>query len=194
MEKINGVYAVENKLGGKNGVRFPTDNLSAKEKRALNGKCVTYDISTFNKPTTWETLRSWPDDIQRDYLKKCYWTHGGTTHDIAEMLGTYQVQLHRTMVELGVPMRKKGGKGCAERHAAWKAFLTGGQTLKDAIPEETKKQMLDMVTEREPVKEPPKEVIVEKKEPPAGNSVLALAALLEQFKGTGARVTLELVL
>lgn len=200
MNKTGGVYQVDNVLKGAGGVRFPSDSLSAKEKRALNGVCITYDMSTFDKPTTWEILQSWPKDIQRDYLKKCYWTHDGTTDRIAEMLGCCKRSVYLAMKDLCVPLRQRGYRADKEK---WQAFLKSAvtATISDTIPEETAKKMMDMVAEPEemaaeavtPVDETVK-AEEPKKEQPAGNSILALAALLEQFKGTGTRLTLEMVL
>lgn len=63
MEKINGIYAVDNIT--KSGLR---QDYTAKEAKRKNGPCITYDVSTFDKPTPYEIFTTWPDDIKRDYL------------------------------------------------------------------------------------------------------------------------------
>ena len=47
---------------GKGGaVKFPSDNLTKKEREAMNGKCETYRM---NDPMTWEQFKAMPDDLK----------------------------------------------------------------------------------------------------------------------------------
>lgn len=52
---------------GKGGrVKFPSDYLSKKELKAMNGDVKSYNL---NRPMTWEEFRSMPKDLQIMYIK-----------------------------------------------------------------------------------------------------------------------------
>ena len=51
---------------GKSGwIKFPSDNLTEKQKRAMNGKIITYQLS---KILTDEEFNKLPDDIKKLYI------------------------------------------------------------------------------------------------------------------------------
>jgi hypothetical protein len=52
---------------GKRGVvKFPSDYMTEKEKKAMNGEVQTYKL---NDPMTWEEFKAMPDDIKAVYIK-----------------------------------------------------------------------------------------------------------------------------
>lgn len=52
---------------GKGGrVKFPSDYLSKKELKAMNGECKSYRM---NSPMSWEEFKSMPDDLKICYIK-----------------------------------------------------------------------------------------------------------------------------
>lgn len=52
--------------GGKH-VKFPSDYLSKKEKKKMNGEVRNYDL---NKPMSWEKFEAMPDDLEKEYIEK----------------------------------------------------------------------------------------------------------------------------
>ena len=53
---------------GKGGrIKFPSDYLSKKELKAMNGDVKSYNL---NRSMTWEEFRSMPQDLQIMYIKK----------------------------------------------------------------------------------------------------------------------------
>ena len=48
-------------------VTLPSDSLTYKERKELNGKVMNYD---FNKPYQHHQLYFWPQDLQREYLQR----------------------------------------------------------------------------------------------------------------------------
>ncbi len=52
---------------GKGGsVKFPSDYMTKKELKAMNGEVKTYHL---NDPMTWEEFKKLPDDIKIAYIK-----------------------------------------------------------------------------------------------------------------------------
>ena len=51
--------------GKSGGIKFPSDNLTEKQKRAMNGKVITYQLS---KILTDEEFNKLPDDIKKLYI------------------------------------------------------------------------------------------------------------------------------
>ena len=192
MNKCGAVYQVDNKLSGRGaGVRMPSDSMSRKERDAMNGNCMTYRTGV---PVAYEEFSAWPEDVQKEYLKKIYWTFGGTKRSIGNMLGVSDITVVRIMERLGVPRRNAGEH---PQNGQFKAWLRGENktTLKEFIPE---KQMAELKAIAEPPK--PESKPEPKPEPPkaeeqkTGNAILALAALLDNLKGSGTKIHIELVL
>ena len=129
-EKIGGAYCVSNAMGG--GMK--NRELSAAEVREKHGEVVTYDLG---KPQPYEVFSTGPEDIQRDYLKTCYWTHGAGLTDIQNMLGVTSNKVYALFQEYAIPRRKSGAARSAEDRAKWDAFLRGVRRIKDVIPKET---------------------------------------------------------
>lgn len=65
-------------------VSLPSDKLTEKQRRELNGTLYSYDIS---KPMDWSTFVYMPLDIQREYLINLCKDHSGRLKDAAEMFG-----------------------------------------------------------------------------------------------------------
>ena len=141
MEKINSVYAVENKIGGgmKNIER------SKKEVNALHGEVSVFEL---NKPQPYEVFNSWPEDIQKEYLKKLYWTHGASFEKIGHLFGFSNVWVRNWFIKMGIPTRGTGvsNRDKDENAKKWDAFLRGGTCIKDMIPEGTKQQLEKMAS------------------------------------------------
>ena len=65
-------------------VSLPSDNLTEKQRRELNGPVYTYDTK---KPMDWSTFVSMPRDVQGIYLDRLCKEHGGRICDAAKMFG-----------------------------------------------------------------------------------------------------------
>ena len=53
--------------GKSGGIKFPSDSLTEKQKRAMNGKVVTYNI---NEALTDDEFKKLPDDIKKLYVSR----------------------------------------------------------------------------------------------------------------------------
>ena len=67
-KKTTGYGAKHKKAGvkGPKGCRMPSDNLTKKEKEALNGEVVSWSPRAYY---SWEELKAFPRNIQKEYLK-----------------------------------------------------------------------------------------------------------------------------
>lgn len=139
MKKINSVYAVENKIGG--GMK--NIEKSKKEVNALHGEVSVYEL---NKPQPYEVFSSWPEDIQKENLKKLYWTHGASFAKIGLLFGFSDMWARNWFKKWAIPTRGSGGSvhDRNEQAKKWDAFLRGGTCIKDMIPEGTKQQLEEM--------------------------------------------------
>lgn len=75
-----------NKKGGSRSKRctLPSDRLTEKERKKLNGPCITYNL---NKPMKASEFKAMPTDMAKKYLAKLAEEHGARSMDVAEMLG-----------------------------------------------------------------------------------------------------------
>lgn len=105
---------------GKGGaVKFPSDYLSKKELKAMNGEVKSYRL---NDPMTWKEFRTMPDDIKIVYIKTLREKFGAPDSKIAEMMGTGRANLCNVTSRLGIGVGSaKGGKKewDEEGFAAW---------------------------------------------------------------------------
>ena len=107
---------------GKGGpVRFPSDFMSRKEKKAMNGECKTYQI---NRPMTYREFKAMPNDLQITYVKQLRETFGATDVKIAEMLGTAKSTLCSRFEKLGLG-RGTNCKRLSFNEVAWEEWLEG---------------------------------------------------------------------
>ena len=60
-----GSHKKRSHCGKSGGIKFPSDNLTEKQKRAMNGKVITYQLS---KILTDEEFNKLPDDIKKLYI------------------------------------------------------------------------------------------------------------------------------
>lgn len=74
---------------GKGPIRFPSDNLTKKELRKMNGDIKTYKI---NDCISWKEFLIYPHDIQQEYLDSIAVKYHPNAHDLTEMFGANSVK------------------------------------------------------------------------------------------------------
>lgn len=166
--------------GGKQ-VRFPSDHLTKKEREAMNGEVVSYQLG---KPTDWATLKSWPEEIQKVYLTGLRKTYGVGGKEIGEMLGVAKVTVCHHEKKLGVSAPI--GKRTSLREEEWNKFLG-----RKAEPVSVEAQVEPELPAVAPVPEE-KEI----QTCPQLDDIMKIAEFLLSIKGTGAKakVTVEITL
>ncbi len=92
---------------GKGGrVRLPSDNMTAKEIRAMSGECKTYNLK---KPMGWMEFKSMPSDLQKEYIRWLRARFGCNNAAIADMLGTGRKNFQTYVGKLGMKLGKGSG-------------------------------------------------------------------------------------
>ena len=104
---------------GKGGsVKFPSDYMTKKELKAMNGECKSYRL---NDPMMWEEFKKLPDDIKTMYIKSIREKYDIPDKYLAEAMGVASPTFCKWMkclgCTLGVRMGLKGN--------AWKESEQG---------------------------------------------------------------------
>lgn len=97
---------------GKGGrVKFPSDYLSAKELKAMNGECKSYRM---NAPMSWEEFKSMPDDLKVVYIKSLREKYNVPDNKLAACWDIAPASFYKWIKCLGLQQGK--GAGAAGRH------------------------------------------------------------------------------
>lgn len=107
---------------GKGGaIMFPSDYLTTKEKKAMNGECKAYRM---NDPMKWDEFKAMPTDLQRDYIRALREKFGAHDKAIATMLGVTNPVLSRCNKVLGLSLGKGNRPGKFDEEA-WTRWVNG---------------------------------------------------------------------
>lgn len=131
---------------GKGPVKFPSDYLTRKQKEALNGEMVTYSM---NKRVDWGTFRSWPHDIQQEYVDGLVNKYGiGFSNLVDVFSAKYQtVYAYFVSHNISCPRTDQGHK--KKGSDEWLIFL--GKTENEVAKEpQPAKKVEEQITTREP--------------------------------------------
>lgn len=92
---------------GKGGrVKFPSDYLSKKELKAMNGEVKSYNL---NRPMTWEEFRRMPQDLQIMYIKKLRNEFGVPDNVLGKAMGVCRSSFSKAMRDLNLSLGKSAG-------------------------------------------------------------------------------------
>ncbi len=130
-------------MGGR--VKLPSDNMTNKEWKAMNGKVESYRL---NEPMTYEEFKKMPDDLKIAYVKALVKKFNVPMSRIAEMLGTKQNTFSFAMRSIGYSAGCRSGKEMWDQEG-WINWCNGVKT-KDAAPEEGAVCATDEPAEAEP--------------------------------------------
>lgn len=115
------------------GVKMPHDNMTKKEREALNGECKTY------KPyglLTFDEYKAMPDDLQKEHLLFIHSLHGATLRDMWRMWGAFNIGT--VCMEFNMHDVKISAES-EERAKKWKDYLkTQGVNVKQVASGESK--------------------------------------------------------
>lgn len=107
---------------GKGGaIMFPSDYLTNKEKKAMNGKCETYRM---NDPMTWGEFKKMPEDLQRDYIKAIRQRFNAPDTEILKMFGVAHGWGHKYLKKLGLCLGKNHKRGHFDKEP-WYRWVNG---------------------------------------------------------------------
>lgn len=135
---------------------LPSDNMTAGQLKKRNGEVMQYNL---NKPMSWYTFKSMPEDLQREYIVKCKEKYGARGRDIAEMFGMSKNGFSLAMVKLFDGNSPFKGAKSKVRTTLWDDFLRSDTSAsEEAEPADINLPTEDaesVESETERVKQPP---------------------------------------
>jgi hypothetical protein len=91
--------------GRRGPVKLPSDFMTAKEIRAMNGECKSYPM---NKAITWDEFKSWPDEHKVTYIRLLREKFNCPNNALAEMFDVHPTTLNGYLKCLGLGVGKGG--------------------------------------------------------------------------------------
>lgn len=169
--------------GGKH-IRFPSDNLSAKEKKAMNSEVASYN---FSKPIEWKQFQRMPRDLRQEYLDMLTDKYFGISNAlIGESMGVKNNVFAPYLTRHGLKVHRRVDMSRTEFYSTedgekWTLWVNGdkGEKNEDADCGEGK----DVTVDKEVEKNDADKI-----------DVRNVAALLQMLQGTGAKLTIEISL
>jgi len=98
----NGAYHKKNRSKSKK-CSFPSDYLTVKEKKKLNGPCESIDLSKPIKDI--RVFRRYPSSLQQEYLQNLIDKYGARKQDICDMFGTSASNFNRYCDNHGIQIK-----------------------------------------------------------------------------------------
>lgn len=92
--------------GRRGRVKLPSDFLTKKELKAMNGEVKSYRL---NDPMPWKEFKSMPDDLKVTYVKLIRQRYNPYDASIAEMMGVHKVTFANEMKRLNLGVGKNHG-------------------------------------------------------------------------------------
>ena len=120
---------------GKGGaVKFPSDYMTEKERKAMSGECKSYRM---NSPMTWNEFKDMPDDLKILYIKAIREKYNVPDKNIANMFGISAPVMSRYFKCLGLAQGKavSGSKRTWDKEGflAWCGGAKGGTVNKSEV-------------------------------------------------------------
>lgn len=85
--------------GKRGGVKLPSDYMTEKEKKQMNGECKSYRL---NSPMKWAEFKSMPDDVKIIYIKAIREKFNAPDTYIAKMFDIAQTAVSKEIKRLGI--------------------------------------------------------------------------------------------
>ena len=167
-EKKRTARGYYNKVRQGGRMKLPSDYLTAKEKKKMNGQVYTYSLAD---RLSWEQFKSLPNDLQMEYIDKLR-RNKARAKDIREWLCVSQHPFEEWCRENNVVFKK--GKASALDKAVWETFC-------GLYEDDKKAQICEEPTEQEAADEQP-------------GTLENLLELLKHLVGTGAKLTIEVTI
>jgi hypothetical protein len=134
-EKKNIARSARNKrthTGKRGGVKLPSDYMTEKEKKQMNGECKSYRL---NSPMKWDEFKPMPDDLKIAYIKAIREKYNAPDTQIAKMLGITQAPASVEFRRLGIGAGKTKGRCTAWDKEGFFAWI-GGASVPTTNPAE----------------------------------------------------------
>lgn len=157
--------------GGGRKVKMPTDYLTRKEKSALNGELISYNL---NSPMKWREFNKMPEDIQEEYITGLVRKYNANASWLGEMFGVGRATVTRWGATHNITFRAMSGKQIRNIKPKWEAFLNAHEWKPEDKPELKPEDKPEAITDIE--------------------APTDIAKLISMLAGTGAKLTIEVIL
>ena len=104
-------HSAAKRVGKRKRVTFPSDYLSAKELKRMNGDVKNYRL---DQPISWREFKAMPDDLRKQYLSRLKERYSATNSAIGKMMGVTESTICMEGKRLGVPSHGKGTRTAPE--------------------------------------------------------------------------------
>lgn len=135
--------------GRRGRVRLPSDNMTEKELKKMNGEVKSYPL---NKPMTWAEFKLMPTDIQHTYIKLLQEKFRVNATHIAEMMGVTKGYMAKYFRENGLGEGRHGARRNWDKEGFY-AWLNG---VKLEAPVEEEPVAQEAPIEEAPIPDTPK--------------------------------------
>lgn len=115
--------------GGGRVVRLPSDHLTAKQRKEMNGKLNTYEM---DKPHSLNELAGWPSEIQKEYMQNIIDKYLPSVQDVGRMLKCNSKKAYDYLALLGIE-REKTYRNPTQKFE-WRVFM-GEQVSHEEVVE-----------------------------------------------------------
>ena len=159
-EKKVTAHSAKNRRGhtGKGGsVRLPSDNLTKKQREAMNGDCKSYRLGS---PMGWEEFNEMPDGLKIMYIKLIRDKYHTPDRILAQCMGVPAATFSKKMRELNIGLVQDAeaeiykwyGSTQAQEFEAWwyktKTITKGGSLEVEGNVEGDLKKLIDILKGR----------------------------------------------
>lgn len=104
------------------GCKLPSDYMTRKEKKAMNGEVKRMNI---HKPMTYKYFKMIPADLQAEYIMFLHDTFNANTEAIAKKFGIARGSLHNYMYRNELKINLRTNKRAELKEQEWEAFWAG---------------------------------------------------------------------
>ena len=125
MQKKRIAHGAAHMKHNRKGCSLPSDNLTAAQKRRLNGPVNTYKL---DEPMGWESFKAMPEDLQKQYILNLQNTYQANDKMIGKMFRKSDVTVGEYRKKLGIHSigkSKMTRDKVGIRNAKWDAFCNG---------------------------------------------------------------------
>lgn len=147
---------------GKGGaVKLPSDYLTPKELKAMNGEVKSYKL---NQPMKWDEFKALPDDLKITYIKVLREKFNVPDCRIADMMGVHKVTFSHFVKTLGLSVGSRiRGKDTKWDESAWFSWVNGAplptaDPVEESFIEDVEKGLASLEDIAEPVPVPVPEI------------------------------------
>lgn len=158
-EKKNAARGSRNKVTRKGRrVKLPSDYMTEKEKKAMNGEVKSFDLK---QPMKWAEFCAMPDDLQKEYISRLQKLYRATDVAIGEMMGVSKASIYKKRMKFGLEGGEKGRSPLPE----WNSFVKygtparGSTPIRELVPAEIREKLSDL-EDKPPIEDKPEKAPV----------------------------------